>query len=450
MTFTTRPGSLSSIHKLPVGSRAIPQPKASQVKILHVINDLSIGGAEMMLYKLLSGMNAERFSSVVVSLKDQGKLRERIEALGVPVYSVRMKPGMPTPASFWRLVRLVGKIKPDLIQGWMWHGNLVAQLASAFVRGRLSVLWSIRQSLYSLDYEKPTTAFIIKLCARLSRKPVKILYNSRTSAAQHGAIGYRLDKSLVIPNGFDTRLFAPSAEARRTVRNELGVAENTLLIGLTGSYHPKKDHTNFLHAAARLLKTYGDVQFVLSGRGVNWSNHELSDLVQELGLAERIHLLGERQDMPRITAALDIASSSSYVEGFPNVIGEAMSCGIPCVVTDVSDLPWIVGDTGRVVPPRDSEALARAWAELVELGPEGRKDLGEAARARVMEYFSLASVVAQYEKLYESVIAERAGRRAKDNVRYHKFLEHDQPDTSKPDAGDDASDAERSASSRTG
>jgi glycosyltransferase involved in cell wall biosynthesis len=446
MTFNTRPGSLSYLRRLPVGGRISSQPESGQIKVLHIINDLSIGGAEMMLYKLLSGMNGERFSPVVISLKDHGKLRERIKALGVPVYSLMMKQGMPNPASFWRLVRLVRKVKPDLIQGWMWHGNLVAQLASAFAPGRLAVLWSIRQSLYSLDYEKPTTAFIIKLGARLSRKPTKILYNSRTSAAQHGAIGYRLDKTLVIPNGFDAKLFAPSAEARRTVRNELGVAENTLLIGLTGSYHPKKDHSNFLHAAALLLKSYPDVQFVLSGRGINWTNHELGDLVQELGLAERIHLLGERQDMPRISAALDIATSSSYVEGFPNVIGEAMSCGVPCVVTDVSDLPWIVGETGRVVPPRDSAALARAWAELVALGPQGRKDLGEAARARVMECFSLASVVAQYEKLYESVIAEKTGQRAKDNVR---FLERSQPSESKQEEGDGPKDVGRSASSRT-
>ncbi|HYY56637.1 MAG TPA: glycosyltransferase [Pyrinomonadaceae bacterium] len=426
------------------------QPDADRIKVLHIINDLSIGGAEMMLYKLLSGMNEERFSPVVLSLVDRGKLRERIEALGIPVYSARMSPEMPTPASAWRIIRLVRRIKPDLIQGWMSHGNLVAQLVATLASRRSSVLWSIRQTLYSFDYEKRATAYAIKMCARLSKRPARILYNSRTSSAQHGAIGYSTEKTLVIPNGFDTELFAPSGEARLSVRSELGVAENTFLIGLVGRFHPMKGHAHFLRAAKRLLKTYPDVQFVLSGKGVSWDNLSLCELVQTLGLVERVHLLGERQDMPRITAALDIASSSSsYGEGFPNVIGEAMSCAVPCVVTDVSDLPWVVGETGRVVPPRDPEALARAWADLIEMGTEGREALGAAARRRVIQYFPLESVVAQYEELYESVIA-RKGKRPKSNVRYHRFSEHDPMRVSGRDAGDGSTDVRHSASSRPG
>jgi glycosyltransferase involved in cell wall biosynthesis len=402
----------------------------------------------MMLYKLLSSMSAERFYPVVLSLVDRGQLRERIEALGVPVYSARIDPELPTPAALWRLIRAVRQIKPDVIQGWMSHGNLVAQLLASFVSRRSSVLWSIRQTLYSFEYEKRGTAFAIKLCARLSNKPEKILYNSRTASAQHGAIGYRTEKTLVIPNGFDTELFVPSREARLSVRSELGVAENTFLIGLVGRFHPMKGHAHFLRAAKLLLENYGDVQFVLSGKEVSWSNQFLCELVQRLGLVERVHLLGERQDMPRITAALDIASSSSsYGEGFPNVIGEAMSCGVPCVVTDVSDLPWVVGETGRVVPPRDPKALSSAWAELIEMGIEGREALGQAARRRVIQCFPLGSVVAQYEALYESVIA-RKGKRSKSNVRYHRFSEPETTTAGRRDAGDDSPDVRHSASSR--
>jgi glycosyltransferase involved in cell wall biosynthesis len=346
------------------------------------------------------------------------------------------------------LVRLARSIKPDLIQGWMSHGNLIAQLLASFVSRRASVLWNIRQTLYSFEYEKRGTAFAIRMCARLSKRPARILYNSRTASAQHGAIGYRTEKTLVIPNGFDTGLFAPSKEARQSVRSELGVAESTFLIGLVGRFHPMKGHASFLRAAKLLLEHYPDVQFVLSGKEVSWSNQFLCDLVQRLGLVERVHLLGERQDMPRITAALDIASSSSsYGEGFPNVIGEAMSCAVPCVVTDVSDLPWVVGETGKVVPPRDPKALARAWADLIEMGAEGREALGQAARARVIQYFPLGSVVAQYEALYESVIA-RKGKRSKDNVRYHRFSEHEPAAGVGRDAGDGSPDVRHSASSR--
>ncbi len=453
MTLTTQSGSYAPVKSLQPKNtkRSASGSSEDRIKVLHIINDLSIGGAEMMLYKLLSGMSEDRFSPTVVSLVDRGKLRERIEALGIPVYTAGMNPEMPSPASVWRLIRTVRKIKPDLIQGWMSHGNLIAQMVQTLAARRASVLWNVRQTLYSFDYEKRGTALAIKLCARLSKRPTRILYNSRTSSAQHGAIGYKTEKTLIIPNGFDTELFAPSPAARASVRSELGVADNTFLIGLVGRFHPMKGHANFLRAAKGLRERYPDAQFVLSGKGVNWSNQYLCEMIQAMGLVERVHLLGERQDMPRITASLDIASSSSsYGEGFPNVIGEAMSCAVPCVVTDVSDLPWVVGETGKVVPPRDAEALAKAWAELIELGAEGREAMGAAARARVIQYFPLELVVAQYEDLYESVIAQKEAKRSKSNVRYHRFSEPDSGTVNGRDAGDDSPDVRHSASSRSG
>jgi len=377
------------------------------MKIVYIITDVSIGGAQMMLYKLLSRMSRERFTPVVVSLMGQGTVGDRIEALDIPVYTIEMKSGKPTPASIWRLIRTVRQLKPDLIQGWMYHGNLAGQLTRGFVPKPVPVLWSVRNSLYSLGYEKSITETLIQLCAKLSYLPNKVIYNSKISAKQHEKVGYRTDKSVVIPNGFETEIFTPSEEAVSYVRRELAIPLNTLLIGLIGRYHPVKDHPSFLEAAALLLKNYPDltVQFVLSGAEVDCDNQSLCGLVKELGLVDRIHLLGERQDIPRLTAALDIASCSSYTEAFPNVIGEAMSCGVPCVVTDVGDSAWIVGNTGRVVPPRNPEALANTWKELIDQGAEGREVLGKAARARIIEYFSIDSVVAQYESLYESAIA---------------------------------------------
>jgi glycosyltransferase involved in cell wall biosynthesis len=289
----------------------------------------------------------------------------------------------------------------------MYHGNLAGQLTRGFVPKPVPVLWSVRNSLYSLGYEKSITETLIQLCAKLSYLPNKVIYNSKISAKQHEKVGYRMDKSVVIPNGFETEIFTPSEEAVSDVRRELAIPLNTLLIGLIGRYHPVKDHPTFLQAAALLLKNYPDltVQFVLSGAEVDCDNQSLCGLVKELGLVDRIHLLGERQDIPRLTAALDIASCSSYTEAFPNVIGEAMSCGVPCAVTDVGDSAWIVGNTGRVVPPRNPEALANAWKDLIDQAAEGREVLGKAARARIIEYFSIDSVVAQYESLYESAIA---------------------------------------------
>jgi glycosyltransferase involved in cell wall biosynthesis len=375
--------------------------------VLHIITGLSTGGAERMLCNLLSRINRMRFESVVVSLMERGVLGDRIEALGIPVHTIGMKQGMlPTPAAIWRLIHIVRQLKPDLIQGWMYHGNLAAQFVSVFSQ-QIPVLWGIHHSISSLTSEKKMSIAIIKLGARLSKFTSHIVFVSQTSKLQHEALGYCSKNSCLIPNGFDTSLFTPSSEAKLTIRSELGLPVNTLLVGLIGRYHPMKDHANFIQAAALLSKDRPDIHFLLAGTEVNRENQILHQLIQELGLFNHMHLLGERSDMPRVTAALDIASSSSaYGEAFPLVVGEAMSCSVPCVVTDVGDSGWIVSNTGRVVPPRDPEALANAWKELIDLGSEGRETLGRAARERIIEHFALDSVVAQYETLYENVLVK--------------------------------------------
>ncbi|MBD1806557.1 glycosyltransferase [Microcoleus sp. FACHB-SPT15] len=378
------------------------------MKIVYIITDLSIGGAQMMLYQLLSRMSRERFTPVVVSLMDNGTVGDRIQALGIPVYTIGMNAGTPALSAMKQLIRLVRQLNPDIVQGWMYHANLAAQVASIFCEQKMPIVWCIQCSIYSLAFEKKLTAVIIRLCAYLSKLDTNVVHVSKISKIQHEALGYSKSNSCVIPNGVDTLLFTPSVEARVTVRAELGLPEQACLIGLMARYHAMKDQANFLKAAALVLKEHPDVHFILAGQGIDRQNQALYDLIQELGIYEQIDLLGERTDMPRLTAALDIASlSSSYGEGFPLAVGEAMSCGVPCVVTDIGDSAWMVDKTGRIVPPQNPEALANAWKELINLGAEGRFALGQAARNRAIAHFSLDSVVAQYEALYESVLARK-------------------------------------------
>jgi len=190
------------------------------------------------------------------------------------------------------------------------------------------------------------------------------------------------------------------------VCEELGISKDALLIGLVGRFDPQKDHYNFVRAAALLNGHALDAHFLLCGDQVSWENSILTGWIEASGLANRFHLLGRREDITRLTAALDIASSSSYTEGFPNVIGEAMSCGVPCVVTDVGDSALIVGNTGKVVPPKNPEALAAAWGDLIKMGPEYRRQLGSAARRRVEENYSLPAIVSKYENLYKELAGD--------------------------------------------
>jgi glycosyltransferase involved in cell wall biosynthesis len=371
-------------------------------RLLFVITGLMTGGAEMMLLKLCSRLDASRFAPAVVSLSDKGTMGPRIEALGVPVHALGLRAGVPSPASAWRLRELISSLSPDLVQGWMYHGNVAASLLG----GRRPVVWGIRQSLYGLATERRLTRWVIRASALLSSRPTAILYNSRTSAGQHESFGFDASLTQVIPNGFDTDMLRPDAAVRTLVRRELGVGDTTLLIGMVGRYHPMKDHGAFLRAASLLSKELPDARFVLAGNRVDAANRELVAMAEEAGVRERVFLLGERADVARLYPALDIASSTSaWGEGFANVIGEAMSCGVPCVVTDVGDSAWIVGATGRVVPARDPAAMAKAWSEWASLAKEQRQLMGGEARRRVVEEFSLGAVVKRYEDLYESLLA---------------------------------------------
>jgi glycosyltransferase involved in cell wall biosynthesis len=308
-------------------------------------------------------------------------------------------------------VRKIRQIKPDLIQGWMYHGNLAAQLGAALAPARVPVLWNIRGSHFVLKGQKFATAATIWLTAKLSGLPAKIINNSAASALGHEELlGYKAARRVVIPNGFDTSLFVPSPEARISIRRELGVEEKALLIGLVARFDPAKNHAGFLQSASLLLKTHPDAHFVLAGKQIVASNELLTAIARRLDILDRLHLLGERDDTPRLLAALDIATLSSHCEGFPNVIGEAMACGVPCAVTDVGDSAWLVGDTGRVVPPSDPLALATAWDELIEIGGQERQRLGLLGRQRVIENFSLDPIARRYEELYEQVLEDREKR----------------------------------------
>lgn len=210
---------------------------------------------------------------------------------------------------------------------------------------------------------------------------------------------------MVIPNGFDLKVFKPDPEARRAVRRELGIDEDAPVIGLVARFHPQKDHANFIEAAARFHACVPESRFVLCGESITPDNLELVGLIESSDIQGQCHLLGTREDIPRVMTAFDVATcSSSHGEAFPLVIGEAMACGVPCVVTDVGDAATIVGGTGVVVPPRDAPLLTAAWGQLLlSTSREQRSRMGLEARQRIMDNYSLEEVAEQYERVYRSL-----------------------------------------------
>jgi len=379
---------------------------APDVKILHTITGVSMGGAEMMLYRLLARCDRDRFAPAVLSLLSPGQIGERIRAMGIPIMTLGMRQDRPLSPAMFRLVRAARSVRPTLIQGWMYHGNLAASLSALLSGSRLPVIWNVRHSIHDLDRETTLTRGFIRLAAALSWSPRAIIYNSRLSADQHERIGFAAARTVVIPNGFDCNQFRPRPEMRQRLCAEVGIDGSAVIIGMVARNHPQKDPTNLVRAAALLLARGVKVHVVIVGPGFDGGNTDLLRAVQQAAIAGRVSLLGERDDIPELVAGFDIAAlPSAWGEGFPNVLGEAMASGVPCVATDIGDSAWIVARTGLIVPPSDAEALAEALGCLATLGPEGRQQLGAAARARVIEEFEVDEIVHRYEMLYEQATA---------------------------------------------
>jgi glycosyltransferase involved in cell wall biosynthesis len=207
----------------------------------------------------------------------------------------------------------------------------------------------------------------------------------------------------VIPNGFDLTLFRPDPVLRQSLRRELGIAPDAPLFGLVARFEAAKDHLTFLRSAALIHERCPAARFLLCGKDVDSRNARLVEWMDALQLRDCCRMLGLRDDVPRILAGLDVLVSSSACEGFPNVLGEAMACGVPCVVTDVGASGLVVGATGRLVPSGNPQALAAGCLELIEMCVHGRGELGAAARLRIETHFSMAAVAAQYQDLYGKV-----------------------------------------------
>jgi glycosyltransferase involved in cell wall biosynthesis len=366
------------------------------VRVTHVVDGLDVGGAEVMLERLVAATR-DRFDHSVVSLTDIGPVGRRIAESGVPVAALGLQPRVAGAGRMARLPGLLRRTRPDVIQTWLYQADILAGLSGRLLR--VPVLWGVHR--VDLDPSRTTTRMRVTawLGARLSPVvPRQVVCCSASTLDAHAGLGYRRDRMVVIPNGFE--LPSWPAEVRPEVRAELGLAPEVPLVGLVARWDPQKDHATFARAAGRITAARPDVAFVLCGKGVDGANDELRSWLAAAGALERSHLLGLRHDVGRIQAALDVAVSSSAGEAFPLAVGEAMAAGVPCVVTDVGDSALLVGSTGRVVPRGDDAGLAAGVLDVLALTGDERRALGAAARERIAAEFSLAAAADRYEELW--------------------------------------------------
>jgi glycosyltransferase involved in cell wall biosynthesis len=369
--------------------------------VLHIIAGLEPGGAETALFRMVTAMRTYRH--VVLTLGGRGVLAQPLEEAGAVVEALRLRDRRGAIAAPRRLYDVIRRSKPDLIQSWMVHANALAALSQPVLAPGVPLVWNVRQSLDALDKEKWLTRRLVLASPLLARLPSAIIYNSIHSASQHEARGYPSSSREVIPNGFDTEEFAPQVGMRERVRSELGIADDRLLIGLVGRFHPVKNHAGFLEAATRVLRAEPRAHFLLVGTGTE--TERVLQLVEDGALRDRLIGLGQRRDIARITGALDIACNVSHSEAFPNAVAEAMACAIPCVITPVGESRRIVGDTGMVAEDTSGGAIAEALLRMARLSSAERADLGNRARERIVNNYSLLNAALRYERLYHQLIA---------------------------------------------
>jgi glycosyltransferase involved in cell wall biosynthesis len=388
------------------GSSLNGAPLRQPIVVTHVISGLELGGAETMLCKLLSATDRARFAPSVISLSTLGPLAPRIAAMGVPVSALNMSRGRVEPRALGRLARGLAARRPHVVHTWMYHADL---LGGAMARATCDakVIWGIRGSL-DPRLSKLSSRITARACSATARwLPDRVVSCSERLAETHIERGYERARMMVIPNGFDLAWLRPEEALRAQGRSWVGTREEELLVGIVGRYDPQKDHRTFIRAAAEVLRERPEVRLVMCGPGVDSENRELMALLAQAGIQERTRVMGVAQDPRAVLNALDVlVSSSAYGEGFPNILGEAMACGVPCVTTDVGDAASIVGDTGGVVAAGDWRGLAREILALLGLRAVAREDLGQRARARIEQRFALADVAGRFQDLYLELVGD--------------------------------------------
>lgn len=371
-------------------------------KLLFVTTGLSVGGAERALYSLINGGLLSHFEIQILSLTDLGHYGNKFQTMGIVVNCLYLKNPFYFFLSVLRILWISWKFKPDLVQGWMYHGNIFSFFIVIFLFFKPKLFWGIRQTFYDISKEKFLTRIVIRMNVRFSPFTNAVIYNSQKSQIQHEAFGFSARNSHYIPNGFDFALWKKDLSLKKQLRQQLNIPDNAFVVGYVGRYHPMKNIELLFDSMIYILNKYSYVYFYIIGKNTNSSNPSLKHYYDKIP-SNRFFSFGEIDDVPKFIQCIDLLClTSSWGEGFPNVIGEAMSVGIPCVATDIGDSSFVIGDTGWIIPPGDIFSLIRAIESAMSEPASFRHLRSEFAINRISKNFNINSVVKQYKEIYLS------------------------------------------------
>ena len=377
-----------------------PQPERLK-RVLLVITTSDVGGSESFLALLSAGLDRRRFAPTVCSLCPPGRTGERIAAAGTPVVTLGMSPRARIDelvAAAFRLAGLIDRLQIDLVQALLYRANMLAALAGRLARRRVIVVAGQR-SLAPMTGR--LAAFGVRCTRRLTRATVAV-----SEAVQAELVlreGVDPSRVTVIGNGVDGERFRPGG--RGAARRSLGIAEDAVVAGGVGRLDDAKGFEYLLQAAAEARANGARCRVLLTGDGP--ARPALEAEARRLGLGEAVRFLGRREDPENIYPALDVFVLPSLREGSPNVLLEAMACGVAAIASRVGGVPELIEDEvdALLVPPAEATALAAALQRLVA-DPSLRRRLGRAARRRVERDLTVERMVERHEALYERLFAE--------------------------------------------
>ena len=376
----------------------------NKIHIFFLLRSLNIGGTERQLMELVKGLDSNHFDITVGLFYNEGALIEEIKSMPwIHVVSLNKSGRWDIIRFVLRFIKLLKSLQPDILYSFLPDANIAGLIA-----GRLSgvkrVVWGVRASNMDVSRYDWLARMSLRLSAFLSKFPDAIIVNSHAGKEFHRGIGYSTNRMMVIPNGICTDRFKPDYSAGLKVRDEWGIDEETITIGLIGRFDPMKDHATFLRAVKIFNQEGCSVRFVCIGDGKGPCKSEIHSLCRTLGLNGSLIWAGEMEDMPSVYNAIDIVTSSSISEGFPNVIGEAMACGVHCVVTDVGDSAIIVGETGVIVNPEDPQALADGWTSMLKRLNDKSYLIKKMARARIVSHYNSEIFIQKTSKMFLSLL----------------------------------------------
>jgi glycosyltransferase involved in cell wall biosynthesis len=348
------------------------------LSVFILIRSLNVGGAERQVCILAQSLQKKGYKVTVGVFYARGVLEQKLRQAGVTIVALEKKGRWDLVGWFCRYLAIIRKANPDVIYSFLTVSNIIAITGRLF--NNTPVVWGIRASNMNLEGFDWLARLSVGVEKILSRFVQTIIFNGQFSCRHHESLGYHLHNPVVIPNGIDTDTFKPDMNSRILTRTKLGIPQDAIVIGMLARVDPMKDYETYLTAARALSPHYENLYFIAAGGG--------TDQAQWPSLPARFLGIGIWEDVPSLLNALDVMVLSSFEEGFPNVVGEAMACAIPTIATQVGDAAYIVGDQGVIIPPNNPEALIQAIKSYLVHPPS--KDR---MRDRIVQNFGVSQMV---------------------------------------------------------